>query len=118
VVVVLAQMPLTTSGKINRSALPAAAAGEASSAYVAPSTVAEEVIAGLFASILGVPRVGIEDGFFELGGHSLLAAQLVARINEMFRVELRLGAIFRRPTVSGVVAALAAAYQDERLLED
>ncbi len=77
----LERLPLTANGKVDRRALPepdeARTAGEE---YEAPRTPAEEALAGLWAGLLGVERVGIHDNFFALGGHSLLATQLVSRV--------------------------------------
>ena len=92
-------MPLTPSGKINRRALPAPESIFAEEAeYEAPRTPTEELLSGLWASVLRVSRVGINDNFFELGGHSLLAIQLISRIREAFGVELPLSDLFERPT--------------------
>ncbi|HEU0300198.1 MAG TPA: condensation domain-containing protein, partial [Longimicrobium sp.] len=79
--------------------------------YVAPRTPAEAAIAGIWAEVLRVERVGVHDGFFDLGGHSLLATRVVSRIRELFRCELPLRALFENSTV----AALAA--EVERLRE-
>ncbi|WP_261861071.1 condensation domain-containing protein, partial [Mycobacterium montefiorense] len=76
-VVVLEALPLTVNGKLDVRALPAPeyTSGE----YRAPSTIAEETLAGIYAQVLGVPRVGVDDSFFELGGDSILSMQVVAR---------------------------------------
>ncbi|MCU0507750.1 MAG: amino acid adenylation domain-containing protein [Anaerolineae bacterium] len=107
--VFLDAMPLTPNAKIDRASLqratlPAPDAGE--DAYVAPRTPTEEVLAGIWASLLGTARVGIEDNFFELGGHSLSATQLVSRVRNALDVELPLRALFETPTVAGLAATV------------
>ncbi|WP_338270596.1 AMP-binding enzyme, partial [Corallococcus caeni] len=88
--VVLAALPLTANGKVDRKALPepSEAGVEVSGAYVAPRTPTEEVLAAEWAKVLGVGRVGARDNFFELGGHSLLATQAISRVRSVFGVEL------------------------------
>ncbi|HEX8116078.1 MAG TPA: amino acid adenylation domain-containing protein, partial [Pyrinomonadaceae bacterium] len=106
--VLLEQLPLTPSGKLNRRALPAPehARAELSAEYAAPRTPAEELLANLWATILGVERVGVRDNFFELGGHSLLATQVVSRVREAFGVELPLRHLFTKPTVAELAAVV------------
>ncbi|HST62687.1 MAG TPA: condensation domain-containing protein, partial [Longimicrobium sp.] len=109
--VVLEAFPVTANGKVDRAALPAPDTPGSRGTYVAPRTPAEERMAGIWAEVLGVERVGGEDNFFELGGHSLLATQLVSRVREAFRTELPLRAVFEAPTLAelaGRVEALRA----------
>ncbi|RKH30864.1 non-ribosomal peptide synthetase, partial [Corallococcus sicarius] len=98
--VTLATFPLTPNGKVDRKALPApearAARGEH---YVAPNTTTEKRLAGLWAEVLRVDRIGRKDHFFELGGHSLLATQVVSRVRSAFGVELPLRALFEAPVL-------------------
>ncbi|MFL5541692.1 MAG: amino acid adenylation domain-containing protein, partial [Longimicrobiaceae bacterium] len=89
----------------DRRALPAPAAE--TDEYAAPRTPAEEMLAGIFAALLEVERVGAEDDFFRLGGHSLLATQLVSRIRRAFGAELALPAVFEAPTARRLAARLA-----------
>jgi amino acid adenylation domain-containing protein len=114
----LSALPRTPNGKLDRKALPAPE-WKAGTDYLAPRTAVEEVLAGLFAEILGVSRVGVEDSFFRLGGHSLLATQLVSRVQGTFRVKLPLRRLFETPTVmalaSAVLAGEAKAGQSEKI---
>ncbi|HEX7239719.1 MAG TPA: amino acid adenylation domain-containing protein, partial [Longimicrobiaceae bacterium] len=106
--VVLEALPLTPGGKIDRRALPAPERGADPTAYVAPRTPVEEVLAEIVAEVLGLERVGVEDGFFDVGGHSLLATRVLARIRRAFGVDLPMRALFESPTVAGLAAWLAA----------
>jgi amino acid adenylation domain-containing protein len=108
--VLLDEMPLTPSGKLDTRALPAPEASglEMSESFAVPRSPVEEVLAGIFGEVLKRERVGVNDNFFALGGHSLLATQVVARAREVFRVELPLRALFESPTVAGLAAQVEA----------
>ncbi|RMQ41954.1 hypothetical protein ALQ04_04971, partial [Pseudomonas cichorii] len=86
----LSVMPLTANGKLDRKALPKPDANQLQQGYVAPRTELEERLAGLWAEVLKVERVGLNDNFFALGGHSLLAVTLAGRIREEFDVSIKL----------------------------
>ncbi|HZI17117.1 MAG TPA: phosphopantetheine-binding protein, partial [Pyrinomonadaceae bacterium] len=98
--VVLDALPLNANGKVDRRALPAPEAGGV--AYEPPRTAVQELLAGVWAEVLGVERVGLHDNFFRLGGHSLLATQVVLRVREVFGANLPLRLIFELPTVAAI----------------
>jgi acyl-coenzyme A synthetase/AMP-(fatty) acid ligase/acyl carrier protein len=105
--VVLDKLPLTPNAKIDRKALPAperSASDEA--AYVAPCTPTEEILAGIWAEVLKLERVGRDDNFFELGGHSLLAMQVAARVRGALGVDLPLRKIFATQTIANLAAQM------------
>src|SRR5206468_12214817 len=101
------------NGKLERRALrrllPALSPVSETSAAAdaAPRDATEELLADLWAGLLGIDRLGIHDNFFELGGHSLLATRLVSRVREVFGVEIPVRALFDTPTVAGLADLLA-----------
>jgi amino acid adenylation domain-containing protein len=115
--VLLRSLPLTPNGKIDRRAL-----AQLSSSYkiseeqfVAPRTAEEEILAGLWADVLGIKKVSIHDNFFELGGHSLFATQILSRIRYTFNVEVPLVDLFESPTIAGLNKSIQTARQQVSL---
>jgi acyl carrier protein len=114
--VMLDELPVTATGKIDRKALPVPEQTrlELGQDYVAPQTAVEEVLAQIFAEVLGVERVGIYDDFFKLGGHSLSATQVISRVRQALEVKLALRKIFEEPMVSGLTRVVLED-EDERM---
>lgn len=104
----LETLPLTANGKLDRRALPDPDGSRPTldKAWVAPRTPVEERLAAIWAEVLKLDRVGIEDNFFDLGGHSLLATQVISRVCHAFKVTLPLRALFEAPTVASLAMAI------------
>jgi nonribosomal peptide synthetase DhbF len=101
-VMVLGALPLTANSKLDRRALPAPDYAAAAGTFQAPATARERALCELFAQVLGIDQVGVEDSFFDLGGHSLLAAMLVARLMEQMGIKISLKGFMGNPTVRAI----------------
>ncbi|MDM8557743.1 amino acid adenylation domain-containing protein [Candidatus Parabeggiatoa sp. HSG14] len=102
-------IPLTPNGKIDRrklSQLSVTGYPLSERNFVAPRTPEEELLAGIWADVLGIEQMGVHDNFFEIGGHSLIATQLMSRIRDTFKVELPLRQLFESPTVAELNAQI------------
>jgi amino acid adenylation domain-containing protein len=118
VIMFVKEWPLTPNGKVDRRALSPPAQMLRAEEYVAPRTSVEEVLASIWAEVLGVERVGVNDNFFELGGHSLLTTQMIAQVRESLQVELLVRSLFEAPTVAELAAVLLeVSNEHERTME-
>ncbi|MDX1952415.1 MAG: amino acid adenylation domain-containing protein [Verrucomicrobiota bacterium] len=106
VIVALPKLPLTPNGKVDRKALPAPESTGSRRAYSAPQTEQEQKLARIWADVLKLERVGMNENFFELGGHSLLAIQVISRVRDQFQVEISLRNFFDRPTLEAMALEL------------
>ena len=116
--VVLEALPLTPNGKIDRQRLPVPDSKPLhSEAFAAPSTPVEEILAGIWADLLGLEAASIHDNFFELGGHSLLAIRLMSQIRQAFKVEIPLRRLFESATLAKLAQVIEAAKQTSSKLD-
>ncbi|WP_033439096.1 non-ribosomal peptide synthetase [Saccharothrix sp. NRRL B-16314] len=108
--IVLPALPLTTSKKVDRAALPDPTPDQLGGTreHVPPRDAVEEVVAEVWADVLGVERIGAHDDFFELGGHSLMATRVLARLRDALAVELPLRSLFESTTVADLAAVVTA----------
>ncbi|GAA3438553.1 non-ribosomal peptide synthetase [Kutzneria kofuensis] len=108
VIVRLASLPLNATGKVDRKALPAPDIADTTRGHVEPSTDAERTLAGIWAEVLRLERVGVEDNFFELGGDSIVSIQVVSRARQA-GLSLMPGDLFTHPTIATLAAAAGTA---------
>ncbi|MDO8544835.1 MAG: amino acid adenylation domain-containing protein [Opitutaceae bacterium] len=113
VLTVLDELPRTTSGKINRKALPDPEVTTESAPFVAPRSTAEELMADIWRDVLGLKQIGVHDSFFELGGHSLLAAQVITRVQDALNVDLTMQQFFASPTIAGFAPVVEVALLEQ-----
>jgi amino acid adenylation domain-containing protein len=101
-------LPLTPNGKLDRRALPAPEQSYLSTdaCFVPPHTPIEEILANIWAEVLGIESIGIYTNFFELGGHSLLATQVISRVRQAFQVEIPLRCLFEFPTLADFASTI------------
>ncbi|HEX5720495.1 MAG TPA: condensation domain-containing protein, partial [Thermoanaerobaculia bacterium] len=116
-VVIVPQLPRKTHGEVDPAALPDPGEMGADERGV-PRSPVEGVLAGIWAALLGIERVGVEDNLLDLGVHSLLATQLVSRVRQVFRVDLPLRSLFEQPTVAGQASRIERALQAGQTLEE
>lgn len=105
--VILEKLPLTSNGKLDRRALPPPGSNHLQAGSIPPRTPIEELLAGMWAEVLGLQHVGIFENFFEMGGHSLLATQVIARIHNLFQVDLPLRSLFEHPCVAELALVIS-----------
>nr|WP_098479745.1 non-ribosomal peptide synthetase [Pseudomonas poae] len=110
--VFLERMPLTPNGKLDRKALPKPDAAALLKRFVPPVTERECQVAAIWAEVLGLPQVGLEDHFFEIGGHSLLATRVVSRVRQSLGIDAPLKGLFEQPVLGRFVQALSGTVLD------
>ncbi|MEH2037877.1 amino acid adenylation domain-containing protein [Nostoc sp.] len=116
--ITLEALPLTPNGKVDRRSLSASSLQvESEETFVAPSTPIEEMLAGIWAEVLALEKVGIHDNFFELGGHSLVATRVISQIQKVFEIKLPLHRLFEKPTVAKLATEIEKASRADLVFE-
>jgi acyl carrier protein len=110
---------LTANGKIDRNALPdpGTSRPQLETPYEAPGTAVEMSLVKIWADVLNLSTVGIHDDFVALGGHSLLAARIVAKINEVFGIEVSIRSLLDVSTVAGLAGLVNALIESKKNAE-
>jgi amino acid adenylation domain-containing protein len=118
--VFLDTLPLNPNGKVDRRALPAPDVSDFldTNIFVEPRNSTEEVLAGIWAQVLGMEQVGIHNDFFELGGHSLLATQVISRARQALSVNIPLQLLFEAPTIADLASAIQNQGTEEHQIQD
>ena len=112
-------LPLNLSGKVDRKALPTPDLTESASSrpFTAPRNDIERLLAGIWAELFGVERIGIHDNFFDLGGHSLLATRLASRLREVLKLRVSIAELFESATVARLAEALSRGDENRQQIE-
>ena len=113
--VVMERLPLTPNGKLDKKALPEPEGmrPELGLGYVTPRTAVEEMLCEVWARVLGLDEVGVEDDFFEFGGHSLLATQVMSQVRRLFGIEMELRCLFESPTIARLARRVEEAHTQQ-----
>jgi acyl carrier protein len=120
-IVVMERLPVGATGKLDLRALPPPDSErlDGGKTYLAPRNPVEEAVAGIWAEVLRLERVGVDDNFLDLGGHSLLATQLIARVRNAFYVDLDLRTLLAgEPTVAGMAEAIVQQQLEQSSADD
>ncbi|MUG96545.1 amino acid adenylation domain-containing protein [Scytonema sp. UIC 10036] len=116
VFVILDSLPLTSNGKVDRKNLPVPERSrpDLEESFIAPSHPIEEKLALIWAELLRLEQIGVNDNFFHLGGHSLIATQMLSRVREVFQVELSFHQIFENPTIGSLAQLIAQGHPEQQ----
>src|SRR5262249_16667218 len=119
-IVTMEKLPLTPNGKIDLAVLPAPdlSKSEMADQPLEVTDGIEEILASIWADVLGVEKISLFDDFFDQGGHSLLATQVVSRIREIFGIEFSVSALFDNPTVATLAKEVAMVLRGDEVAED